>query len=222
MNPQLAQETVSIVLRGPFNPVLFHPSWFAAHNLIREREAESAEVKIIHPSVAEFRAEWLEVQVVADRFQVSTQQESFYEVLRDIISGVLDILGPFNMTAMGINRQFQYQLESEYAWHALGDILAPKNVWHDVLDTPGMAGLLMQGKRTDSLDGYIQVRVEPSRKIKFGVFIEINDHYQLSERSNDEKAASGYAITILLNQWQTSMERSLHIAERIIRLGDAQ
>ncbi|NOX62148.1 MAG: hypothetical protein GXP42_09425 [Chloroflexi bacterium] len=220
MKPQLAREMVSIVLRGPFSPVLFHPSWFAAHNLIREQEAESAEVEIIHPSIAEFRAEWLEVQVVADRFQVATQQESFYEVLRDMVAGVLGILSPFNLRAMGINRQFQYQLESERAWHALGDALAPKDAWRNVLDTPGMAGLVMQGKRTDSLDGYIQVRVEPSREIAYGVFMEVNDHYQLSEHSKNGRSASNLAITCLLEQWQTSMERSLHIVERIINLGD--
>ena len=222
MTPQLVRETVSIVLRGPFSPVLFHPSWFAAHNLIREQEAESAEVKVIHPSVAEFQSEWFAVQVVPDRFQVMTQQSSFYEVLRDLVAGMLDILTPFNLTAMGINRHFQYQLESERAWHALGDILAPKDAWREVLETPGMVRLIMQGKRTDSLDGYVQVRVEPSSEVRYGVFIEINDHYQLSERSNDVHTSSDLAITYLLEQWQTSMERSLHIAKKIINLGETQ
>ena len=213
---------MSIVLRGPFNPVMFHPSWFAAHNLIRKQEAESAEVQIIHPSLAKFQAEWLEVQVVPDRFQAATQQESFYEVLRDMIAGMFEILTPPEMIAMGINRQFQYQLESEHAWHALGDILAPKDVWHEALDRPGMARLIMQGKRTDSLNGYIQVRVEPSPEITYGVLIEINDHYQLSESPNDGRSASDLAISCLLEQWQTSMKRSLQIAERIVNLGDRQ
>jgi hypothetical protein len=35
---------MSIVLVGGFNPKIFHPAWFAAQKLIREKEAEEANI----------------------------------------------------------------------------------------------------------------------------------------------------------------------------------
>lgn len=75
MRPQLKIQAVSIVLRGQFNPAMFHPVWFASQNLIRPQEAESADVKIIHANLAVFDVEWLQVSITPDRFIVATGQE---------------------------------------------------------------------------------------------------------------------------------------------------
>ena len=36
-----------VVLVGKFNPVIFQPSWFSSQGLIKEKDADSAEVNII-------------------------------------------------------------------------------------------------------------------------------------------------------------------------------
>ena len=188
----------SIVLRGSFNPAIFHPSWFASNGLIRRQEAEAAKVEIVHPKVAVFSAEWLQVNIAEDRFQVATTQEPFYEALRDLVSGVLDLLSHTPLSAMGLNRDFHYGLQSEAAWHGVGHRLAPKQDWEDVLEEPGMSSLTMQGKRPDHLEGYIRVKVEPSAQVKYGVYVNVNDHYQL--KSGDETSAgTREAMGILTN-----------------------
>ena len=77
--PQIKIQGTDIVLIGNFNPAIFHPSWFAAHNLLRAEEADTATINIVHPDVASFKTEWLGVNIVKDRFQVGTVQESYFE-----------------------------------------------------------------------------------------------------------------------------------------------
>jgi hypothetical protein len=217
MQPQLEIQGLNIVLRGHFNPAIFHPSWFAAQKLIRHQEAEAAEIKIVHPNAAIFETEWLQIHVLQDRFQAITNQEPYYETLRDLVVGALDLLSHTPLRVMGINRGFHYRLESEEAWDAVGHRLAPKQDWENVLDSPGMLNLTMRGKRPDDLDGYIQVKVEPSGQVGFGVYVHVNDHYQLSSAS--ETLGANKAMIILFEQWSESMQRSEEIAQKIVDLG---
>jgi len=212
MRPQLDIQGVSIVLLGKFNPAIFHPSWFAAQELIRQQEADATEIVLVHPEASILNTDWLQVHVVRNRFQAGTAQESYFEPLRDLVVGVFSLLSHTPVSAMGINRDFHFKLESEKSWHQLGHRLAPKQDWKDLLDEPGMLSLAMKGERTDDFDGYLQVRVAPSPRIQYGVFVAVNDHYRLVETSE---------IPVILNeQWSESMGRSLRIAQKITSLGD--
>ncbi len=217
MDPQI--QRLSIVLRGSFNPAIFHPSWFASHDLIRSQEVDAANVQIVHPDAAVFAAEWLEINVVRDRFQAATTQESYYEALRDLVIGVLGLLYHTPLRLMGINRDFHYQLGSENAWHTVGHRLVPKADWEDLLEKPGMKSLVVQGVRPDDLQGYIRVKVEPSARVPYGVYVEVNDHYEL-KGPNGTKSEASEAMQILSERWRNSMQRSASIAQKIASLGN--
>ena len=198
---------------------MFHPAWFAAQELIRPREAEAAKIKIIHPDAAIFDIEWLQIRVTRNRFQATSVQEAYYEPLRDIVIGIFTLLDQTPLRAIGINRDFRYGLDSEKTWHAVGDLLAPKPVWDGLLDRPGMRSLTMEGVRPDNYSGYIWVKVEPLTQLEFGVFVEVNDHYELT--SDSEIATnSNQLIAILSENWEKSMERGKHITEKLVNLGD--
>ena len=92
MRPQLDIQGVNIVLRGHFNPAIFHPSWFAAQELIGQLEADEAAIELIHPEAAIFNTDWLQIRVVRNRFQAGTAQEPYYEPLRDLVVGVFSFL----------------------------------------------------------------------------------------------------------------------------------
>jgi hypothetical protein len=220
MQPQLMIQGVNIVLRGNFNPTIFHPSWLASQELIRSQEADAAEIKIIHPQVAQFEMEWLQMNVTIDRFQAGTTQESYHELLRDLVIGIFSLLPHTPLRALGINRNFHYRLESKSAQNAVGYRLVPKQNWQEVLSGPGMLTLTVQGQRPDNLNGYIQVKVEPSAKEEFGIFLEVNDHYTLSASEIPESASE--AITVIAEQWNQSMQRGLKIAEKIVYLGECE
>ncbi len=219
MRPQLIIQAANIIIRGQFIPTMFHPAWFATQNLIRQQEAEEAEIKVIVPDVAVFEAEWLQVEVTRDRFRAASFQEAFYESLRDVVVGTFTVLHQTPLRVMGINQEFHYEFDSEKAWHAVGNRLAPKPDWDEMLDNPGMKSLTMEGKRTDDYTGYIQVRVAPSTRARFGVFIEVNDHYVLTSEK-EISASTSDLETILSEKWLDSMKRSWDIAKKISAFGD--
>lgn len=172
-------EGMSVVLVGDFNPKIFQPVWFAAQEppLIPKLEAEAATIEIIHADVAIFNVEWFRLQVTRDRFHISTPQESRYEFLRDLVLGTFQLLQHTPVSAMGINKDAHWRVESEEVWHEFGHRFAPKDIWDGVLEKPGLMSLTVQGVRTDGREGSVNVKVEPSRQIHPGILFNVNDHY---------------------------------------------
>lgn len=220
MPPQLKSHGVNVVLRGNFNPPIFHPSWFALNQLLREGETLEANIQIIHPSVAVFSTEWLEINVVQDRFEAATTQESHFDVLRDLVVGVLTILNHTPVRMMGINHHFVYDLQSEDTWHRTGHKLVPKEFWKGLLREPGMNSVTIEAQRTDGFVGRIHAKVEPSRKIRFGLYCEINDHYEIDEQKKGQRGTD-QAIAILQQKWSESMRLGEKIATELSEMGQS-
>lgn len=212
-------QSVNIIILGKFNPAIFHPSWFAGQDLIRPEEADAADIQIVHPEASVFQFEWCQLHVVRERFQIGTSQEPYFEPLRDLASGVFSLLNHTPVRAIGINRHYDFRLASEKTWHAVGHQLAPKDIWHDVLQQPGIKSLIMQGQRPDKRIGSINVKLEPSSRLPFGIFIEVNDHYELE---SDSKSLSSIdeLVEILSANWNESMQRSDTIAYQLAGLED--
>jgi len=207
--PKPEIEGVGIVLVGSFNPRIFQPAWFAAENLIREEEEQAAKIELIHRQVAIFSLDWLHLQVTDEQFIVTTTQSSFYEPLRDLVLGTFRLLRHTPIRMMGLNRDCHFRMPSEETWHAFGHRLTPKEPWAGILTEPGMRSLTMEGLRPDNLKGYIRVRVEPSVRVHPGVFINVNDHYEVKDtatvRGCDE------IIDILDREWKSFLDRSAEI-----------
>jgi hypothetical protein len=121
---------------------------------------------------------------------------------------------------------------SETAWHAVGDALAPKQIWADTMNIPGMASLTLLGSREGTYEGYQQVTVQPSALVQQGIYISHNDHFTLTvlnkpvstqeqlnaifrrpAESTREKIPT--AIEALSNEWNNSMIRASAVIERI-------
>ena len=210
-------QSYSVVLRGNFNPAIFHPSWFGAHGLLRPEEVEQAVKQpemVVHSEASVFSAEWLQIAVTKDRFQAFTTQESHSELLRDLVMSIFGLLVHTPLNAMGLNRDFHFRLESNDVRNSLGYRLVPKQNWQNVLKSPGMMNVTVHGQRPDDLHGYIQVVVAPSVKVDNGVYIAINDHYEL--KTDSTKAATEKATDILSKSWSVSMERAKTIATTLV------
>ncbi len=215
MTAQLHIQGASIVLRGDFSPAIFHPAWFAANGLIRDQEADAAKVELVHSKVAAFTAEWLQLMVTEDRLQASTTQQSYYDPLRDLVLGVLSLLPSIPLRQAGINCDFDFELATVEAWHAVGHRLAPKQVWTEVLKEPGMRSLVIEGQRTDGRRGYVQVRVEPSNAFVRGIHVHVNDHYELGPETRGMFGTSD-ATQILAEQWRESLASGRTIALAVV------
>ena len=97
-------------------------------------------------------------------------------------------------------------------WRSTG----PKDIWNTCIKKPGMASLTIRGERPDDYTGALTVRVEPSARIQPGVYVTVNDHYELESAQPSHGAAP--ILDILDAAWASSLARSLSIAERLASL----
>jgi hypothetical protein len=209
-NIQLEIKGLSFVLRGNFNPVIFSPIWFAHEGLIRKEESKNVETQIIHPDVVSFKLDWMQLQVTRDMFSVQTMKEQYEEFLKDLVFGTFKLLRHTPLNSMGINRSEHFRIETVEKWHEIGHTLAPKKIWNDLLENPGLSSIsITEGIRKDGLKGNIRVQVEPSAKVHPGIFILVNDHFEVSD--SEETLGADEIINILENNWGKSLERSNNI-----------
>lgn len=210
-------EAAAIVLLGTFEPERFYPAWFASEKLVfRTEELFAAKLEIVHPDAVVFSVESVKLTITRERFIVSSTHAPSYDLLRDLVLGAFSILASTPITAMGLNTEYHFAMPSETEWHAVGHRLAPKEPWAGLLEKPGMRSLSMQGVRTDDFKGYIVAKVEPSVRIKPGVFLQVNDHFDLGPKETVTNASA--AMEALRTSWEASMARSKKIASAISTL----
>lgn len=138
-------ESMSIVLVGNFNPVIFQPAWLAANGLLPAEEVKDPKVQVIHPDLASFTADWVNVQVVPTRFQALTMDAARYEPLKDLVVGIFALLEHAPFTQMGINCDAHFEPPQDVR-DRIGDALAPKPPWTSTMQEPKLWSLVMAGK----------------------------------------------------------------------------
>jgi hypothetical protein len=209
-HPEISSSTV--VLLGNFNPKIFQPEWFARQQLISSEEADTADVKIIVPQICHFETNRFGIQVTTDRFTAVSPPSTSPAPLRDLVQGTFFVLEHTPITAMGLNRQMHFALESETPWHKLGDKLAPKEGWSGVM--PGRPGLLSMWVQSDNKavqGGLFRAKVEPSTIVQFGVYFEVNEHYP-APQDDPLKAL----MKILNERWEESHSYAEKLANHIL------
>ncbi|MGA2936908.1 MAG: hypothetical protein ABSF52_07400 [Syntrophobacteraceae bacterium] len=203
-----------VVLLGDFNPKIFQPAWFGSEGLIRKLEVDGAEIAVVHQEVVSFTLEWLKIEVTRERFLATTLQEAYDEPVRDLVLSTFRILRHTPLRKVGINLDEHFQIESEERWHLIGHVLAPKELWEEVLQNPGMKSLIIQGTRPDNLKGYVQVAVAPSGRVHPGVRFNVNDHFEVEKP--DSVIGSDEIMNILENNWVESRKRAVTIMRTLM------
>ena len=212
---KIEEEHLSIVLRGNFNPTIFQPYWFYVNGLLGEGETKAAKIEVIHEHVLEFSLDWLNIQVLHDRFTVRLLQSGYEEALRDLVLGTFKLLNHTPSRVMGVNKGVHFMVQSVDEWHSIGHKLAPKEgIWDGVLSKPGTFRLVIEGQRSDGFKGYVRVRVEPSQKHHPGVFVRVNDHFV--GKGGEKVPAIPPMMEILSSQWENCVERSKKIIRRVM------
>jgi hypothetical protein len=217
IGPEIQGE--SIVLRGLFNPAIFHPEWFYTNTLLREVEKqESLDAAITLPDVATFETNWFSFQATKDSMVFQSTQDPYFDRLKDLVKAVLDLVPHTPIRMLGINRDAHLKLRSAEQWHSFGDLLAPKSdIWSPVMSKPGLQSLqIKDSPRDDGYDGWQLVNVQPSPEVIHGVFLHLNDHYDLDTKLENRKG-NELARRILSDNWKSSVEKwdkiYLHLAK---------
>ena len=220
---------VSVVLVGHFNPSIFTPQWFAWHELLPKKTVDTANLKIAHPQITEFNADWLHLEITPERFLISTTQSPVVR-LRDLAIRIFrEHLPHTRLNAMGINREVHFSVSSFSERDRIGRLLAPVKPWGDwgkKLEPDGkhggMTSLTMRQVNPEGRPpgGQVNVTVEPSNKIgedRPGVYVRINDHYTIENLEG--QMATSEIVTLLEKHFEESLRRADQIIDHIMSLG---
>ncbi len=199
-NMELEQKIFAVVILGDFNPAIFHPSWFAQNELIPNEEVGDATDLICTNEVSTFLLNDVHFQVERQRFGLTTKNASNAPLLRDLAVGIFTLLEHTPLTAVGLNLDLTYSLDSKEAWHAVGDRLAPKGCWQGILAGPGMLGVSMQGKRANCNADRVSIRVQPVPGIENGIFVGVNQHYAIETENRTAIFDRNQEVMRILNE----------------------
>lgn len=134
--------------------------------------------------------------------------------MRDLVLGIFSILAETPITRMGLNWTFEFKLPSEEKWHAMGDLLAPKDLWRDLVPgRPGLKTLTIQGQRpTRESPGVVNVRIEP--RAGNGVFFEVNNDFILPD--GQAKSGVDYFIDSVKRDWDEVRSKSTSLVHTLL------
>ena len=226
IEPEMAG--VSLVMLGNFNPLIFTPTWFRRHKLLSDRMVDNANTEIVHPHGAKFDADWLNTQVVPEKFVIQTTNAPYVR-LRDLAIRIFrEFLPHTPLKAMGINRDVHFTVRNFDERCRLGRLLAPVEPWGDwgkKLEPDGehggMTSLTMTQLNPEGRPpgGQVNVKVEPSTRIgqgRRGVYVHVNDHYAIEESSS--QIASNEIVTLLEENFDESLLRADEIIDHVMSL----
>ena len=219
MSPTVVEperQALSIVILGDFNPSIFQPLWFSANGLIPEEETKDADITMIQKGLALFSMGKVHVQVDESRLGLTTVESPQGPILRDLARGTLSVLEHTPLSAIGLNLDMAFVMESEEAWQALGDRLVPKHDWLQIIDNPGMQQVVVEGRRSACKADRVHVRVQPSGVR--AVSVAVNQHYLLETKQRvDVRERNREAIRVLNDDWASFTAFARDAASQLLR-----
>jgi len=193
--------TIGIVLLGNFNPSIITPFWLAHKGYIREIEANTAIVEIIHPNISRFSiSDWLNIEATQQRIDFKTNRESHISVLRDLVVSVFNNLNETPIQAIGINHLSHFSLRNLDEYERLGYWLSPVQKFGSLLNKPKLQSIQFRETVDEKKEGQITLTISPSDLIldRKSVVFNINHHFD----SKDKNTAQ--IIEILVKNWENS------------------
>jgi len=169
--------------------------------------------------VMAFDAGWLSLQVLPIRLSFTSSESAYHLELRDLVLGTLTLLQEEPISALGLNRDAHYSMDTEEEWHAVGDRFIPNEPWAEITGggRAGLHRLAVQVTRegTELAMGSTNITVGTSTEAApNGVFLGINDHFQLSPP--DEPTTAAALLPVLEDEWEPARARAIAIAAHII------
>jgi hypothetical protein len=216
----------SVVLVGNLNPRIFRPDWFAKNGLISEQELEEVDIEVIHKEITAFRLDWANFRIEPNRFIIETEEAPFVRIADLTVRTFKEFLTHTPIGMLGINRKVHFPVKDDATRDRIGESLAPKDPWgewsNDLKRSEanthgGMRSLTMeQAVVDDRVKGAIRAKIEPSNKVKFGIYMEINDHYEVE--NFDSVNGCDEIIGLLESRFDLSINKSEWIIDQIMAL----
>lgn len=219
----------AIVAVGSFNPAILTPDWLEKNQLIGSADAASARScanLIISQQVTVYETDWFALQILDNQFSL-TSKGALSLTLRDLASGIFSLVPHTPITAVGLNFLGDYKVPSLDQYHKVGDVLAPKDIWSKLYPPEefavGMMSVVVRvqsGKREDNFPEtqsphHRNITVQPSNRISNAIFLQMNDHRQISAMKSEMTSAELVA-KIIAEEWEASWNHAQHVFGSIL------
>ena len=201
----------SIVALGKFNPQIFSPTWLALEGLISKQEALDSNTKLSARGISIFTTGWFNMEVTDERFKVSTNQNSYFAMLRDLTQGIFTILGHTPVRALGLNFNCHLRCYDKNDLDKLLQGLAPLSAWSSFLQSPTLERFAIRQTFENCL---LRVAIEKSTTVENGVFIDVNNHYELigdevwRDETGQRYIKASYLPDLISANYDTATKRS--------------
>ena len=141
----------SIIVLGNFNPAIFSPDWLERNDLIGSEDADIARNPdqegnmVIANQVARYGTNMFAIQVLENQLQLSSKGV-LTPAFKDLAASIFQLLSHTPVTAVGLNFECHYKLDTKDQAHLVGDVLAPKDIWNSLYpdDNSGLFNLAIQ------------------------------------------------------------------------------
>ena len=220
----------SIIVAGNFNPAIFSPYWMEKNNLIGPDDAKNALKSpslIITNQVLRFETEWFVLQVLPQQFSL-TSKGAIAPMMRDLAEQVFLLLPHTPVTAVGLNFQGHYKINTIEDYHKIGDALAPKEIWNQIRFFPEQSsGLEHLTIRIDpfkrknffsigSNENFRKVIFQPSTEVIPGIFLALNDHRNVPESNDNDLTKAENISKIIKDEWNRVKSEAEDIFKQLL------
>ncbi|GAB1353179.1 hypothetical protein MASR1M12_19130 [Erysipelotrichia bacterium] len=196
---QLAKLRRTIVVVGNFDPRFFHPRVLERESLLSPDLADELEPRVIMGDVSDLASSNLQILTYRDRLTVSAFKESCFESIKDFCMNLIRSINFVEPSMLGVNSHHIFKSSSVEDWHRVGDVLAPKSHWNNLINAPGLKSISLASDRDDlHKSSLINVSVDATsfEDCPNCIGLSFNHHSTLAEKSIEE------FIDRLCKNWQ--------------------
>jgi hypothetical protein len=195
----------AIVLLGSFNPPIFHPEWFARHQLILPAEADAADDVDVDADWCFFRTPQFGCEVSRDRLHIfSTPLSERFEPLGQLAARTFSLLYHTPVGAVSMIR-FKHVPPQTRKWVDIAPQLADEDRWRPILaEDPLLDRIVIRSTISGEFPGLLGFAAEPSRTLPGGIYLSVTHQYTLEEGPTTGAEA---ATSLLDERWEASIEK---------------
>lgn len=199
---------MQVVVVAPFSPKALQPLELHRLGVMSDEDVLKAEFDYLFDDLMTFRLPWMQATFEPERLVVGSDPSNPKpEAIRDFVVLLLRSIEIPGIKAVGINRDLHFPVSDEAAWHRVGHKLTPKKgLWDKVFDDPGMEAISVSGARKDGRPGKMTIRVEPSRRIRLGIYVNVNDHFIAEDASSEGRIR--WITDLLQSNWLAAERRA--------------
>lgn len=221
MKPRLDRRGITITLWGQFNPAILHPAWFGKFDLIKPAEVQNAKIEVVHPEITEFSTDWFGFDVTQDRLNLRSEQEAYFEPLRDLIVGTFRLLTHTPLRSLSLGNHYHFTYDDPKASSRVLHRLVPLTFWNEEIGNASLHTLKLTFPRKDERSGGVVYTVEPSRVLANGLFVSTDQILSASQYKEEptKLVYDAQIVTVdLVEMWDNVIESSTDTAFTIASL----